>query len=97
MTKYKAFVQDMLSSHKELFDVFKKLHDDYAKEPEKWQKEFNDKGEEVLTVIRRYENMLCGHSENSGFGKYSSKLAEKFWAEVRAVFPKIDYIGTTFN
>lgn len=97
MTKYKMFIQDMLSSHKELFDAFKAVHQKYEADPQKWQTEFNEKGEEVLSVIRRYENMLCGHSENSGFGKYSSKLSEKFWTEIKSIFSKIDYIGTTFS
>lgn len=87
----------MLSSHQEVFDAFKKVHDNYATDQDKWQKEFNEKGDEVLTIIRRYENMLCGHSESTSFGKYSSKLSEKFWAEVKIHFPKIDFIGVTFN
>ncbi|MBI2074827.1 MAG: hypothetical protein HYT83_03270 [Candidatus Levybacteria bacterium] len=93
MTKYKEYFQDMLASNKNLFDEFKKLHNKYATEPQKWQNEFNEKGQEILTIIRHYENMLCSQSEGGKYGIFSSKLAEKFWEEIRTHFPKIDFIG----
>jgi hypothetical protein len=93
MTKHQQYFQDMLENHKELFDAFKKIHDQYALEPEKWQKEFNEKGEEIMGLIRRYENLLCGKSEGTGYGRYSSKLADKFMESVRKTFPKIDFVG----
>lgn len=91
--KYIQYFQDMLENHKELFDCFKEIHNKYETFPEKYQKEFNEKGEEILPIIRRYENMLCGRSEGTGYGKFSSKLSDKFWDTVRKMFPKIDYIG----
>lgn len=91
--KYKEYVQDMLTYHQELFDAFRLIHDKYALDPEKYQQEFNDKGEEVLVVMRKYENMLCNNSEGSRYGKFSSNLADKFREEVRTYFSKIDFIG----
>jgi len=93
MSKYQKYFQDMLDQHKELFDGFKKLHDAYVEDEKKWQKEFNEKGMDVLDVIRRYENMLCNQSEGGKYGKFSAKLSEKFWEPIRAHFPKIDFIG----
>lgn len=91
--KYKEYFQDMVDNNKELFTSFKTIHDAYAEEPEKWQKEYNEKGQDILDIIRRYENMLCSKSEGSSYGKFSSTLSDKFWNEVRVHFPKIDFIG----
>lgn len=91
--KYQEYFQDMLENHKDLFVAFTRIHKAYAIDPEKFQKEFNEKGEEVLHIIRRYESMLCGKSEGTGYGKFSSKLSDKFWEAVRKTFPKIDFVG----
>lgn len=93
MIKYKQQVKDMLETHKDLFTQFREIHDSYAQNPKKWQKEFNEKGDEILPIIRRYENSLCGKSEGGKYGKFSENLADKFWGEIRILFPKIDYIG----
>lgn len=93
MTKYQQYLQDMLAQNKELFDRFKTIHDSYSQNPQKWQSELNQVGYEVQDVIRRYENRLCGHSETSGYGKFTTKLANKFQEEVRSIFPNIDAIG----
>lgn len=93
MTKHQQYFQDMLESHKELFDRFKHLHDKYAADPKQWQQKFNEEGEKVLAIIRRYENLLCSHSESGKYGKFSSNLADKFWETVRKYLPKIDFVG----
>ncbi|HSX09313.1 MAG TPA: hypothetical protein VLF93_04115 [Candidatus Saccharimonadales bacterium] len=93
MVKYKQQVQDMLAAHNEIFKAFKELHDKYEKDPKKWQEEFNEKGFEVQALLRRWENNLCGKSESGQYGKFSSTLADKFRAEVKVHFPKIDFIG----
>lgn len=94
MTKYQQYFQDMMEYHKELMSDFKKVHDNFALDPEKWRDEFNEKGQEVLPIIRRCENNLCGKSESGKYGKFSSKLADKFWELIRKQFPKIDLIGS---
>jgi hypothetical protein len=93
MTRYKEMYNQMVVDNKEKFDAFRSLHDNYALEPEKWQDEYNEKGKEVMTIIRHYEDVLCGRSEGTGYGAFSGKLAEKFQEEVRKNFPKIDHIG----
>lgn len=83
----------MLLKYKDDFDNFKVIHDKYLENPKANKKEFNEVGSDLLDIVRRYENILCGHSENGGYGKFSSKLADKFWEEVRKNFPKIDEVG----
>jgi Zn-dependent M32 family carboxypeptidase len=92
MVKYKQQVADMLEFHKELFDRFKKIHDNYMTNP-KLQEQFNEVGMEVMPIIRRYENNLCSKSESGKYGTFSSTLADKFQAELRKHFPKLDSIG----
>lgn len=92
-SKHQQYFQDMLENNQELFNSFKQLESKYGEDPKKYQSEFNEKGEEVLSVIRRYENMLCSHSEGGKYGKFSSKLSDKFWDSVRGYFPKIDFVG----
>lgn len=90
MAKYKEYFQEMLLQNKDAFDAFKKLHDDYVKDPKKYQKEFEEKRSEMTLLIERHISRLCMKMESGKFGKFSSGLADKFWQEVRAHFPKID-------
>lgn len=83
----------MLDAHTEMFDDFQKIHDKYATDPNKYQNEYNEKGQEVMHVIQKWENILCSKTEGGKYGKFSSNLSEKYWAEIRILFPKIDYIG----
>lgn len=92
MTKSQQYFQDMLEYNKELFDEFKEIHDKYALD-DSLQKEFNEVGEKVMTVIRKYENLLCGKSESGRYGKFSDKTADTFWKYIRGAFPKIDFVG----
>lgn len=87
----------MLENHKDLFDAFKVVHDKYMVEPQKYQAHLNELGEDVLKIIRRYENMLCSAAEGGKYGKFSSKTADKFWEYVRGFLPKIDAVGLTIR
>ena len=93
MTKYKEYVNKMLADNKDLFDKFKVIHDQYALNPEIWQKRYNEEGEAVLEVVHEYENRLCANTERGMYNKFSAGLAEKFQNEVRKIFPQIDRIG----
>lgn len=93
MTKYKSVFNDMLKKHKELFIRFKITHDLYAGDPKTHKAEFNQQGKIIVEIIREYENLVCGKSENSGYGKFSSTLSDKFWGEVRKNYPRIDFVG----
>ncbi len=93
MTKSQEYFQDMMENHKEIFNKFQTIHDKYLSDPKKFQAEFNEKGEEIMTIIRRYETLLCGKAESSRFGKFSSKTAETFWKYIKAKFPQIEAVG----
>lgn len=93
MAKYKKQIEEMMLMHQELFTKFRELHDNYALDPKQWQNQYNEEGREVMALLRRWENNLCAKSESGRYGKFSDKLADKFWNEVRMIFPKIDYIG----
>lgn len=95
MIKYKKAYEDMITQNKVIFDQFEKIHNKYRLDQKKWQSDFNRVGKEILSLIRIYDNQLCGTSENSGFGVYSSKLSEKFWGEIRVHYPLIDSVGIT--
>lgn len=93
MTKSQTVFNEMLSQNKELFTEFKKIHDQYAQDPARFRLDYNRVGEKVMEVIRRYESRLCGKAENSGFGKFTGSLAEKFWAIIKKDYPLIDEVG----
>ncbi len=93
MTKSQQYFQDMMEYHKELFDEFKVIHDKFAMDEKKWRQEFNEVGERVLVIIRKYENLLCQYSEGGKYGKFSDKTADTFWKYIRGAFPKVDFIG----
>ncbi|MCL4417533.1 MAG: hypothetical protein M1365_12715 [Actinobacteria bacterium] len=94
MAKYKKQVEEMLEIHKDIFIPFKDIHDKYLADPEKWQEKLNEEGDNILRIIRRWENNLCSKTESGRrYGKFSSNLSEKFWEEIRSIFPKIDSIG----
>lgn len=93
MTKYKEYYDLMVANNKELFDEFKQIHDRYGMEQDKLQEEFNEIGKKVQSVIRTWEDKLCGRSEGSGYASYSGGLAQKFQDEIRKAFPFIDSVG----
>lgn len=92
MVKYKKAFKEMLEDNQKLFNDFKITHNNFKNDPKNWQDKFNEEGTKILRVIRRYENNLCSRSENTGFGKYSINLSEKFWEEVRVFLPLIDQV-----
>ena len=95
--KFKEYFDLMLKNHRETFENFKDIHDHYTLEPQKYQKQFNNYGKEILEIVQEYENKLCSKSEGSGYGRYSAQLADKFRAEVKKYLPKINSIGLQSN
>ncbi|OGM80688.1 hypothetical protein A2434_01160 [Candidatus Woesebacteria bacterium RIFOXYC1_FULL_41_14] len=93
MTKYKEYYEKMVSENKDIFGKFTKIHFEYSIDQNQNQETFNDIGEKILNIIHEWEDRLCKHSENAGFGSYTSNLAEKFQAEIKSHFPLIDHVG----
>lgn len=93
MQKYQLALQIMLDENTSLFDKFRHVHENVKTDPENYKAEFNQIGGEVIDVIRVYERRLCGKTESGQYGKFSANLSQKFWDEIRKVFPKIDFVG----
>lgn len=83
----------MLDENKELFDEFKPIHDAYVLSPAVNQAKYNAIGSEVMDVIREYERRLCAKMGAGQYSKFAINLSEKFMAEIKAIFPKIMFIG----
>ena len=83
----------MCEANQEEFDAFKVLHDKYRLDKKTNQAEYNQAGEEIVKIIRDCEDSLCSTMERGKNNPYSTRLAEKFWEEVRALFPLIDFVG----
>lgn len=83
----------MIDDNKELFDEFKPIHDAYVLNPEMNQAKYNAIGSDVMDVIREYERRLCAKMGAGMYSKFSTKLSEKFMEEIKAIFPKIMFIG----
>lgn len=82
-----------MNEHEETFAAFAAAHAKYALNKQKWQEEFDREGEKVREIIHEWETRLCGKQERGKNAVFSSKLAEKFWDEIRAFFPLIDFVG----
>ena len=91
--KYVEYYQRMINVNKEIFENFKKVHDEYGLNPEKHQDKLNAHGEKIMLIIQEWENKLCMQSEKGGYGIFTTKLADKFRNEVRKSFPNIDCVG----
>jgi hypothetical protein len=97
MKKYKQMVDELYRDHASEMAEFQVIHDAYALNQKKNQAEFNEKGTAIVELIRSYEKQLCGKSERSGMGIYSSKLAETFWREIKVKLPLIDFVGVSIG
>lgn len=97
MSKYQQYFSQMLEENKKVFEEFKIIHDRYVADAKGTQEELNRAGAPVMDILHDWENRLCAHSEKSQFGKYSNSLSDKFWAQVRTVFPQIDWVGVTIS
>ncbi len=97
MTKYQQLITELYRDHAEEMNSFQKIHDLYMEDQKKHQDEFNRQGESVMDLLHFYERQLCGKSERSGMGVYSSKLAEKFWDEIKKKLPMIDFVGVKIS
>jgi hypothetical protein len=47
VAKYQQVFEEMISQNKEVFDSFKKIHEEYSKNPESCRVKYNQEGEKV--------------------------------------------------
>lgn len=95
--KYKETLKNLFEEEKELFQEFKKIHDNYIKNNKQFEKDFNKLGSEVLKKLKHHEDVLCAQTERGRYNKFSSQLSEKYWAEVKKHFSAIDSVKATYK
>jgi hypothetical protein len=94
---YRTILRQLMQEHEAAFSAFAQAHDAYKKEGTKHQAVFNDLGAPVVEFLREGERRLCGKTERGTYSAYSSTLAEKYWKEVKAFFPLIDFVGAKIS
>lgn len=92
-SKYQEYYQQMVDSHPDLFQKFQTINDEFARQPEKVEKEFHEVGQKVLDVVREFDRRLCSAMGRGVYSQYSQQLSEKFWTLVRSHFSHIDMVG----
>jgi hypothetical protein len=97
MTKYRKYFQEMLDQNEAVFAAFKVVHDGYQTDRKAWSQRFHEEGKPVVDIIRDYERRLCSGMERGKNAVFSSKVAEKFWAEVKTYLPLIERVGVKSN
>lgn len=97
MVKYKQYFKDMCDENKVLFDEFLIVHNQFKADKRANQNAFNQVGIKVRSVVEDWDRKLCGRMEKGTNAAYSSRLSEKFWGEVRLIFPLIDFVGATIR
>lgn len=91
--KFRQILKDTYAQHAAVFEALRPIHDAYAANRKAVQDEFNQVGAPVMVILKEAEQRLCRQTETGGYGQYSSKLADKFWAEVKKDWPYIEWIG----
>ncbi len=97
MVKFKEYFKKMCEENKQLFAEFQFIHDLYKQNRKANQVVFNEQGAAIRKVIEEYDRRLCSHMEKGTNSSYSARLSEKFWGEVRTMFPMIDFVGATIK
>ena len=97
MTKFTETYKKMWTDNAELMKEFQAVHDLYTQDRATNSQAFNEVGKKVMEVLRDYENRLCSGMERGMYGKYSDKVAEKFWQRVKKDFPMIEMVGVEIS
>jgi hypothetical protein len=93
--RYKKVLEEIWARNERMFQQFLILNNDYS-DPSKranMEDEFQKIGEKVKKILQVGENNLCRQMEKSSHRMFSSKLADKYWDEVRKYFKYIDQVG----
>lgn len=93
MSKYKDYFNEMFGLHREQFQAFMLLCQDYMADRAAYSEEFNRQGKGVKDIVSEWDRRLCARMERGRNGVYSANVSDKFWDEVRKYFPCIDEVG----
>ncbi len=88
---------EMITKYEPEFATFKDIHDNYLKDPKAWKVKFDEEGAKILEIVQNYEDILCAKTEKGTYAKFSNNLSDKFRDQVRAFFPKIDFVGVKIS
>ncbi|MBU0975433.1 MAG: hypothetical protein ABIE03_03850 [Patescibacteria group bacterium] len=93
--KYKRIFEEIWEGNKALFQEFFMLNNDYAdaRNRNKLEEKFQNIGGKVKNLLTDGENELCRAMENTNNRVYSSKVADKYWDEIRKYFKYMDLVG----
>lgn len=97
MVKYKEYFKRMCEENKKVFDEFLFIHNLYKENKKANQVIFNEQGVVVRKIIEDWDRRLCNTMEKGNNATYSARLSEKFWGEVRTIFPLIDFVGASIK
>lgn len=97
MVKYKEYFKKMCADNEKIFADFRYIHDLYQANKKANQVIFNEQGMVVRRIIEDWDRKLCKTMEKGNNASYSQRLSEKFWGEVRTLFPLIDFVGATIR
>ena len=97
MTKIQTVISEMYEKYQQEFADFQITHDKFMRDRKTFQRKYNREGRKIMEILRFYEGQLCGKQERSSMGVYSSKLAEKYWTEIKKKLPLIDFVGVKIS
>ena len=95
--KYKQLFQEMSDEHQELFARFDAIHTGYLQNRRAFSAQFHTLGQEVVDIMRDWERRLCAGMERGSNGVFSSKVADKFWSEIKKRYSHIEMVGVRSN
>lgn len=99
MTKYQKYYQQMWETHKAALTEFQAAHDHYRanQRDHSLKAAFDTVGKTARTIMEEWDARLCAQMEKGKNSVFSSKVSEKFWAEVKKDFPLVDLVGVEIS
>jgi len=93
--RYKEIFEKLWEKNKPLFQEFFVLNNEYsdAGKRQSIEDQFQSIGKKVQSILKEGENDLCGYMEKGSNHVFSSKVADKYWDEIRKYFRYIDQVG----
>jgi uncharacterized protein with von Willebrand factor type A (vWA) domain len=95
--KYKKYFDQMFEQNRDEFMQFMILNDQYSQDKRLMKGEFDEKGANIVKIVKEWEDKLCKTMEKGENGAYSAKLGEKFQSEVGKYFPYFHEVGVKIS
>lgn len=88
---------EMIKANEAEFASFRDIHDKFVNDRKTYQEEFDREGFKILEIVKQYEDILTLKTDRGTYSKFSTNLSDKFRDQVRAFFPKIDFVGVKIS